>query len=62
MEDTSTVTLGAETLDEVWTPDAVEQRLIGIESDISRLRHEQLDLLRRGDLGQVAGGDGCRSL
>ena len=47
---------------EEFTPDGVEQRLIGIESIIAMLRAEQVRLVRRADLAQMAGRDGSRSL
>ena len=67
MFDTETSEAGAaETLDiglsAQWTTDELEQRLIGLEATISRARVEQLRLLRRADIAQLATQDGCRSL
>ncbi len=62
MVDVLTAELETDNLDDEWTPDALEQRLIGVESEIARLRHEQLGLLHRADVGQVAANDGSRSL
>ena len=47
---------------EALTPDAVEQRLIGIEATIGVLRSERIRLPRRVDMAQTATRDGCRSL
>ena len=45
-----------------WTADEVELELIGYEAAIARIRAQQLRLLRRADLGQLATSDGSRSL
>jgi hypothetical protein len=42
--------------------DGLEQALAGAEAAISRLRHTQLQLLRRLDVAQVAAADGSRTL
>ena len=49
------------TLDQVTT-DALEQRLIELESLVSRIRSEQISLLREADRRQTPMADGCRSL
>jgi hypothetical protein len=50
-----------EVLDQLTT-DALEQRLIELESYVSRMRAEQLVLLREADHRQAPLADGCRSL
>ena len=45
-----------------WTSDELEQRLIGLEAVISKARAQQLRLLRRADIAQLATNDGSRSL
>lgn len=49
------------TLDQVTT-DALEQRLIELESLVSRIRFEQISLLREADRRQTPTADGCKSL
>ena len=49
-------------LSDRWTSDELEQRLIGLEAVVSRARAEQLRLLRRADIAQLATQDGSRSL
>ncbi|MFW2339151.1 MAG: hypothetical protein ACN4GK_03795, partial [Acidimicrobiia bacterium] len=44
------------------TTDALEQRLIELESYVARMRAEQLVLLREADQRQTPLADGCRSL
>ena len=44
------------------TTDALEQRLVELESYVSRMRAEQLTLLREVDARQTPLADGCRSL
>ena len=44
------------------TADQVEQRLIGLEAQIGTLRAEQLRLVRRADLMQLAGLDAAAPL
>lgn len=44
------------------TTDALEQRLIELESFVSRIRSEQISLLREADRRQMPMADGCRSL
>ena len=49
-------------LSDGWTTDELEQRLIGLEAVVSRARAEQLRLLRRADIAQLATHDGSPSL
>jgi hypothetical protein len=44
------------------TTDALEQRLVELESYVARMRAEQLVLLREADSRQAPLADGCRSL
>ena len=44
------------------TTDTVEQRLIELESNVSRIRSEQIVLLREADQRQTPLSDGCGSL
>ena len=49
-------------LPDQWTSDELEQRLIGLEAVVSKARAEQLRLLRRADIAQLATHDGSRFL